>query len=1340
MSPRRARFLAPERLERRRVLSADFSRLSAGVIDRLDWQGLEVDAYQDRWVVSYEAEPGGLGSLGDLLVADGQWGWSVVDLGGGFYSMSTPGTLVEDVAAWAETASGVSYVEPDFAINQTLLPNDPSFSQLWGLSNTGQSGGVFDADIDAPEAWNVTTGSRDVVIGVIDTGIDISHPDLAANIWRNPGEIPGNGIDDDGNGFVDDVSGWDFVSNDNDPQDGNGHGTHVAGTIGAAGSDGRGIAGVNWEVSLLPLKFLSDSGSGSTAAAIAAINYATNLRNAGVNIVATNNSWGGGGFSTGLRDAIRRHGEAGITFVAAAGNEGANNDVTGSYPANYDLPNVISVAALDRSDRLASFSNYGATSVDIGAPGVAIYSTTPGNRYASYNGTSMAAPHVAGVVGLLAAANPAATVAGIRSAILDSAVPISSLAGRSVTGGRLNAAAALERIAPVAGPRVVSVSPTGEVEPPITTLQVVFSEGLAAESLIAANFQLTGAGEDAEFGTTDDVAVAIPTDGIAQDPAGTVTITLAEELPEDAYRLRLVGTGENPLRNEAGDALVGGTDVVRTFTVRVIPPPPPAPLEPNDTIVTATDGLGAEGNAATFSGVIGDGANQARDVDLFSIVLEAGQSLDAAVRARADGSSLDSYLRLFNADGRQLAANDDFGGSLDSQLTFVAGAAGTYYVGVSGYGNSAYSPVDASGTRSGSTGPYQVTFNRSSPPLEPNDTLADATVADSAVGSESFEGVIGDGAYGAADVDLFRVTLGAGQALTADVAARTEGSGLDSYLRLFDADGRQLAANDDSGGSLDSYLAFVAPAAGTYFVGLTGYGNSQYQPSSGGSGRAGSTGGYRLDLTFAEVPEPPAPEPEPPTPEPEPEPEPEPPTPEPEPPVAPGEPNDSLAQADMVVVEGGSATVEGLIGNGDHRWADVDLYSVSLVAGQSVTADIAARTIGSSLDSFLRLFDADGRELARNDDYQWSLDSYLEFSAPVDGTYYLGVSGYGNSRYDATVAGSGRFGSLGTYRLDLTFSAVPEPPAPEPEPPAPEPEPPAPEPEPPAPEPEPPAPEPEPPAPEPEPPAGTATVVGRQVFYNGSAFDGFDNAANEADDAAIATDKQPLLPGETASFVNYTSYARGLNGIMIDVADLAGTPTAADFSFRVGPFGRGEVWRDAPAPESITVRPGAGVDGSTRITITWADGAIRRTWLEVTVEPTAATGLAGADVFLFGNAIGEVGNSSSDAIVSFRDVLEIRRNQADSAGIENPYDIDRDGEVGFIDWAVASISRTTSRSALPLISVEAAAIGPQATSTAAGRPSIFELVAHETAKADRPQRATAADLFRMIALAANETN
>lgn len=1078
MRMRRTRQLTHERLERRLVLSADFSQLSVGTVGRMSWQGQEVDAYQDRWVVRYDAAAGGLRSLSDLLVADGRWGWSAVELGGGFHTLATPGVGVEQVTAWAARARGVTTLEPDFTLSRSLLPNDPSFSQLWGLSNTGQSGGVVDADIDAPEAWNVTTGSRSVVIGVIDSGIDVSHPDLAANIWRNPGEIAGNGIDDDRNGYVDDVSGWDFVSNDNVPQDGDGHGTHVAGTIGAVGNDGRGVAGVNWQVSLLPLKFLSDSGSGSTSAAIAAINYATALRNRGVNIVATNNSWGGGGFSSSLRDAIRAHGQAGILFVAAAGNESANNDSTPSYPANYAEANVISVAALDRSDQLASFSNFGATTVHVGAPGVAIYSTTPGNRYASYSGTSMASPHVAGIAGLLAAANPQATMAEIRSAILDSAVPIPSLAGRSTTGGRVNAAAALERIAPVPGPRVVSVSPGGEVAPPVSSLQIVFSQGIAAAALVPANFQLTGAGPDATLGTADDVAVTIPAGGIAQAPAGTVTITLGAGLAEATYRLRLVGTGANPLRNVAGQPLMGGVNVDRSFTVRVIPPPPPAPLEPNDTIATATAGLAANASEATFSGVVGDGVNAARDVDLFSVVLAAGQTVEATVRAQADGSPLDSFLRVFDSSGRQLAANDDFGGTHDSRVSFRATAAGIYYVGVSGYGNAAYSPVTGGGAAAGSTGAYALRLGRTAPPLEPNDSLAQASVVTTTNGSASLTGLIGDGTYGSADVDIFRFALAAGQTLTADIAARTAGSQLDSFLRVFDADGRQLALNDDFGGALDSYLEFTAPVAGTYFLGVSGFGNSWYVPTRAGSGQAGSTGSYRLDLALGGAPQPPPP---------------------------------------------------------------------------------------------------------------------------------------------------------------------------------------------------------------------TVSVVGRHVFYNGSAFDGGDPAATAADDSAIATDKRPLRPGQTAGFANYTSYARGITGIMVDIAGLAGTPTVADLGFRMNAAGSGAGWVSAPAPEALAIRPGAGVNGSARITVTWPEGAIRNAWLEVTVRPTAATGLAAADVFAFGNAIGEVGNASGDAIVSSLDVALIGANQTASATVGNRYDINRDGRVDYLDRAVASINRTTSRSALSLIALQAAA-------------------------------------------------
>jgi serine protease len=421
-----------ELLEARLPLSAN---TGDAVVRQLEWSGQTVAAGADAWIMRASSTPPVAG-----------WGlapqWQASSLGDGFYSLSAPGASAQDVLGWAAQTAGVRYVEPDFVITPTLSSNDPSLGQLWGLHNIGQSGGVVDADIDAPEAWNTTTGSRNVVVAVIDTGVDYKHPDLAANMWRNTGEVAGDGIDNDGNGFIDDIHGWDFANNDSSPMDDNGHGTHVSGTIGAVGNNGSGVVGVNWQVSIMPLKFLTGSGSGSTSAAVAAINYATRMRrDFGINVVATNNSWGGGGLSTALRDAIDAGAGAGILFVAAAGNEANNNDATPSYPGSYTSTAVISVAAIDRSNRLASFSNYGATSVDIGAPGAGILSTTPNGLYSTYSGTSMAAPHVTGVVALLAAANPQASATQIRTAILSSTTPVAALTGKVATGGLLNAAA-----------------------------------------------------------------------------------------------------------------------------------------------------------------------------------------------------------------------------------------------------------------------------------------------------------------------------------------------------------------------------------------------------------------------------------------------------------------------------------------------------------------------------------------------------------------------------------------------------------------------------------------------------------------------------------------------------------------------------------------------------------------------------------------------------------------------------------------------------------------------------------------------------------------------------------
>lgn len=361
---------------------------------------------------------------------------------------------IESAIAQLQGIPGVKYAEPNWVYTSTSVSNDTYYlsGQLWGMYSNdspaavGPAGTTNQYGSQAEEAWNAGyLGSNDVYIGVIDEGIQYTHPDLAGNVWTNPFD-PVDGIDNDGNGRIDDSQGWDFFSNDRTVYDGTGddHGTHVAGTIGARGGNGAGVAGVNWNVTMISTKFLGPNG-GSTSGAIQALDYLTDLKvRHGLNIVATNNSWGGGGFSQGLLDAITRAANQGILFVAAAGNSALNNDTSSSYPSNYNTTAgagydaVIAVASITSTGGLSSFSNYGANNVDLGAPGSGVVSTVPSNSYASYSGTSMATPHVSGAIALYAAAFPGSTAAQLRSVLLNNTTATSSLSGRTVTGGRLD--------------------------------------------------------------------------------------------------------------------------------------------------------------------------------------------------------------------------------------------------------------------------------------------------------------------------------------------------------------------------------------------------------------------------------------------------------------------------------------------------------------------------------------------------------------------------------------------------------------------------------------------------------------------------------------------------------------------------------------------------------------------------------------------------------------------------------------------------------------------------------------------------------------------------------------
>jgi subtilisin family serine protease len=433
----------------------------------------------------------------------------------------------------------VVYVEPNYIIHADLTPNDPSFSSLWGLLNTGQviggQAGTPGADISATSAWDISTGSRANVVAVVDTGIDYNHADLAANVWSAPTSftvtIGGQNIT-----CAAGTHGFNAITNTCDPLDDNNHGSHCSGTIGAAGNNGVGVAGVNWTASIMGAKFLNSGGSGTTADAIDAIEFtiqAKQILGANANVRVLSNSWGGGGFSQALLDEINRANANNMLFVAAAGNNGSNNDSAPFYPASYNAPNVVAVAATDNRDQKASFSNFGATTVDLGAPGVNVLSTTIGNTYSFFSGTSMATPHVSGAAALVLSVCSLDTAA-LKSNLLNNVDPIPALSGITVTGGRLNVDNAIRACSGPTPDFSLSASPSSQT---VTqggstayTATVTPSGGFSGTVTFNASGLPAGAG--ASFSPPS----------VAGSGPSTMTVTTTGATPPGSYTLTITGT------------------------------------------------------------------------------------------------------------------------------------------------------------------------------------------------------------------------------------------------------------------------------------------------------------------------------------------------------------------------------------------------------------------------------------------------------------------------------------------------------------------------------------------------------------------------------------------------------------------------------------------------------------------------------------------------------------------------------------------------------------------------------------------------------------------------------
>jgi len=998
----------------------------------VEWGSARLTAIANSYVVTFDrllGEQGAINATRQLTERLGVSPDSVRAIGqGGFASFTAQGVSFARVADAVRSFGGLIVgVEPNSLFKTDAVPNDPLYPQQWQLSNTGQDVlgaiGTVGADINAEAAWNTTIGSRNVIIGVIDTGVQINHPDLAANIWRNPGEIPGNGIDDDGNGYIDDVTGYDFGELDNNPDDQQGHGTAVAGTIGAVGDNGIGVTGVAWNVSILPLKIATAGGGLTLEAIVAAHDYVTMMRGRGINIVATNNSYGAfvpqfyanePGF-VAERQAIQRYLDSGGIFVASAGNNGADNDqIQRAYPASYDLPGIISVAATDNQDRLAGFSNYGVQNVDLAAPGVNVRTTAINSSYTYISGTSFSGPVVAGAIAILKTIKPSASAFDIRQVLIDSSDQLPGLQGRVTSGGRINLARAIQ-ILSVEGPVLRAINPgpvTTQIDSttglPVSTVAFSFNKAIAGGTLSTSGVSMIGAGADGIFGNGDDFVVPISSVALSGSDTKSVNVGLnlgsfaLNRLPIGKYQFTLQAANFKDLTgNFLNGNLSGGSAQVQAFEVVGAA----GENEPNDTLGTATRVSFNASGQATFTGVtLGNGAFAGLDVDIYRVDLTGPGQLTAEIFAKrlSGGSSLDSWVRVFNSRAEQIAFNDNFYGN-DSYVDVFVNTGGAYFIAVSGYGNNNFNPLVAGSGTSQSNGEYNITITNirsASDQLIGNSTSPPKAIPPAGTQGTTSDSILITDARLILDLNVrINITHTFDSDLRISLIAPDNTEILLVNRRGADGDNFTATLLDDE--ALVAISAGTAPFAGSYrpdaplagFDGKSAAGLWTLRIVDTTANNVGTLNSWSLEFTLANDI------------------------------FGPFESNDTIPTAKSLQgINGtGSATVNAFIGDGGFGQRDRDIFKFVAVQGSTLTANV---TSGGQLNSALRLLDEQGREIRLSNpsnSLNSSIQGYVFTNA---GTYYLAIVDANLIGFDPFIAGSGNTSlTTGSYTLTVGLSA-----------------------------------------------------------------------------------------------------------------------------------------------------------------------------------------------------------------------------------------------------------------------------------------------------------------------------